>query len=159
MYTFKELMALPLEDGEDEWLKYRAIKRRRGVFGGNGEGGPIGESVEEVDEALSLAARLKKSRTMKKFAARRHVGARRAMNRAADPSRLKKRAFKQARLQFFKKLSKGKSPTELTPQRRAEIEKRLDKMKGRIQKIAMRMIPQKRQQDKERRRSKDVEDK
>ena len=159
MYTFKELMALPLEDGEDEYLKYRAIKRRRGVFGGEGIGGPIGESVEqEVDEALDFAARLKKSRQMKKYSARLKLGKKRAMAKTANNERLKKRSYKQARLQFFKKLSKGKAPSELTPMKRAEIEKRLDKMKARIHKVAQRMIPKVRQKEKERKRSQSRDD-
>lgn len=218
MYTFKELMALPLEDGEDEYLKYRAIKRRRGVFGGEGIGGPIGESAEDVseistqtlsnymtkstadagkrgtsgrqqdkriggqkmaddkmrkaqgkkspvkvaaneesasdvDEALSFQARMKKSRTMKKYSARLKLGKKRAMNKTANNSRIQTRSNKQARLMFFKKLSKGKSPSELTPMKRAEIEKRLDKLKPRIQKMAIRLKPKVRQKEKERKRS------
>jgi hypothetical protein len=69
------------------------------------------------------------------------IGRKRAMMRTANPQVLKKRANKQARNLIFKKLTKGKTRSELPPARRAEIEKRLDKMKGRIQKIAMRILP------------------
>ena len=161
MITYKELMAMPVEAGEDEYLKYRAMRRRKGVFGGNGEGGPIGESTEveeiqeteDVDEALSMATRLKKSRQMKKYSSRMALGRKRAANKTANPERLKKRSYKQARMQFFKKLSKGIAPSELTPMRRAEIEKRLDKMKPRIHKVAQKLIPKARQMEKERKRS------
>lgn len=154
MYTYKELMAMPLEDGEDEYLKYRAMKRRRGVYGANGEGGPIGEETEQdVEEALSFSARLKKSRQMKKYSARLKMGRKRARMKTANNDRIKKRSYKQARLQFFKKLSKGKAPSELTPMKRAEIEKRLNKMKPRIHKVAQRMIPKVRQAEKNRKRS------
>ena len=162
-YTFKELMALPVEEGEDEYLKYRAIKRRRGVFGGEGIGGPVSESAEteaeEVDEAIDFATRLKKSRQMKKYSARLKLGKKRAMAKTASGERLKKRSYKQARLQFFKKLSKGKAPSELTPMKRAEIEKRLDKMQARIHKVAQRMIPKVRQKEKERKRAQSQNDK
>ena len=51
---------------------------------------------------------------------------------------------------IFKKLSKGKSRSELPPARRQEIEKRLERMKGRIQKIALRIVPKVRAMEKKR---------
>lgn len=150
MYTFKELMAIPSPEGETEdeaYLRYRAQKRRRGVTGGT-VGGPIGESTEQdVDEALSTSQRLAKSRQMKRYKSKIKVGRDRAMRKMADMGRIKKRAQKHARLSLFKKLSKGLSPSEVPFAKRAEIEKRLDKMKVRIERMAKKLIPQVRKQE------------
>ena len=115
------------------------------------------EEVEEVDEALSLAQRRALSRRMKLKRKKIEVGRKRAMARAADPARLKKRANKAARNALFKKLAKGKSRSELPPQRRAEIEKRMAKMGNRITRLATKLLPQVRKMDKERRMSKNEE--
>jgi hypothetical protein len=112
------------------------------------------EEVEEVDEALSLQQRRALSRRMKLKRKKIEVGRKRALARAADPARLKKRAQKAARNALFKKLSKGKSRDELPPQRRAEIEKRMAKMGNRITRLATKLLPQVRKMDKERRVSK-----
>ena len=60
MYSFKELMITPIEDGEDEYLKYRAMKRRKHMY----EETAVEE--ESTDEALSMASRRKRSRYMRK---------------------------------------------------------------------------------------------
>lgn len=115
------------------------------------------EEVEEVDEALSLQQRRALSRRMKLKRRKIEVGRKRALARAADPARLKKRATKAARNALFKKLAKGKSRSELPPQRRAEIEKRMAKMGNRITRLATKLLPQVRKIDKERRASKQEE--
>ena len=139
MFSFKELMTRPVEEGEDEYLKYRAQRRRRGVL----------ESVE-LDEALSTAARLKKGRNMKRYASRMAMGRKKALKKTAGRAKIKQRAERQARNAMFKKLTKGIPRSELTPARRAEIEKRMDKMKGRIQKQAVKLMPVVRKMEKDR---------
>lgn len=148
MFSFKELMARPVEEGEDEYLKYRAQKRRRGLLGGT-IGGPVSESVE-LDEALSTAARLKKGRNMKRYASRMAMGRKKALKKTAGRAKIKQRAERQARNAMFKKLTKGIPRSDLTPARRAEIEKRMDKMKGRIQKQAVKLMPVVRKMEKDR---------
>lgn len=115
------------------------------------------EEVEEVDEALSLAQRRALGRRMKLKRRQIELGRKRAMKRAADPKRLKSRAEKAARNAIFRTLSKGKSRSEVTPQRRQEIEKRMEKMKSRIQRLSVKLLPKVRQIDKERRTSKQKE--
>lgn len=151
-FTFKELMAIPGPEDETQdeaYLRYRAYKRRRNSY----TGGPVGESVE-VDEALTTTQRLAKSRQMKRYASRIAVGRRKAMKRTADPARIKRRAQKSARMALFKKLSKGLSPSEVPYARRAELEKKLDKMKGRIERMAKKMLPKVREKERERKRAK-----
>ena len=123
MLGFKEFNPVDYRPGEDDQVNHNAIKRKR------------------QDEALSIAQRRARSRMLKRIRNKLKIGRKRAMMRTANPKVLKKRANKQARNLIFKKLTKGKTRSELPPARRAEIEKRLDKMKGRIQKIAMRILP------------------
>ena len=61
-----------------------------------------------------------------------------------------KRAKKHARNQMFQRIAK-KNRGEVTPARQAAIEDRLNKMKGRIEKMARKMLPQIRKMEKERR--------
>ena len=76
------------------------------------------------------------------------------LKKPADAERLMKRANRQARMDMFKKLSKDTPKGDVDVARRQGIEKRLDKLKPRIQKIARKMLPQIRKQDKERRMGK-----
>ena len=55
--------------------------------------------------------------------------------------KLKKRANKQARELLLKKLTKGKGKGDLSFARRQELEKKLDKKKAVIQKIAKKLLP------------------
>jgi hypothetical protein len=55
---------------------------------------------------------------------------------------------------MFKKLTKGAGKEEVPAARRASIEKRLDKMKPKIAKIARKILPVVRKTEKERRVSK-----
>jgi hypothetical protein len=135
MYSFKELMVMPVEAGEDEYLKYRAMKRRKHMY----EQTEVEE--ESTDEALSLAARRKRSRDMRKNKNKLKVARKRAMARVASPERIKKRARKQAREIIYKKLTKGIARSDLTAAKKAELEKRIDKMKPRVNRIVRKILP------------------
>lgn len=145
MLGFKDMMVLPSENEDDAYIKYRRMKHRKTDT--------TSESTD-VDEALTMTQRLKKSRQMKRYKSKLKLGRERAMRKTADTGRIKRRASKHARMQLFKKLSKGKSPSELPFAKRQEIEKRLDKMKDRIERMAKKMVPQVRKLEKERKRAK-----
>ena len=139
---FKDMMNVDYRPGEPDVIKYRAFKRRRGQGAGtDAEYASTNPPRQETDVALTMAQRLAKSRQMKKYKSRLAVGRKRAASRMADQKRLTKRARRAARTFLAKKLTKGISKAELTPARKQEIEKRLDKMKGRITKVAKRMLP------------------
>ena len=127
---------MPVEAGEDEYLKYRAMKRRKHMY----EETEVEE--ESTDEALSLAARRKRSRDMRKNKNKLKVARKRAMKRVASPERIKKRARKQARELIYKKLTKGIPRSDLTAAKKAELEKRIDKMKPRVNRIVRKILPQ-----------------
>ena len=69
----------------------------------------------------------------KKIASRRII---------SDPKKLMKKAIRQQRLKTAKKLLKGVSLSSVSIARKIEIGKKLDKMKGRIYKLARRLLPQ-----------------
>ena len=135
MYSFKELMVLPVEPGEDEYLKYRYMKRRKHMY----EEATVEE--ETTDEALSMAARRKRSRDMRKNKNKLRIARDRMKKRVASPERIKKRAKKQAIDKIYKKLTKGMSRKDLTPGKKAELEKRIAKMKPRVNRIAKKLLP------------------
>lgn len=106
------------------------VNRKRGI------------SEEIIDEALNFQQRLKRAISLRKNKAKLAMGRRRNASRIADNDRLLKRANRKARGLILKKLTKGIDKSELSPARKAELEKRLDKMKPRIEKIARKILPQ-----------------
>lgn len=95
-----------------------------------------------TDEAMTVQQRLKRSRQFKKIKNKVAMGRKKAARKIASPKKLKQRALKKARLNFFKKIAKGQAPQQVSPARRTEIEKKLDKMKNKIQKVARKILPQ-----------------
>ena len=113
----------------DPQQAYNAKKRKR-------------DSGEGTTEALTLQQRLQRARSLKKNKAKIAMGRKRAARKVASMDKLKKRARKAARKAIIKKLTKGIDKAELSVARRAEIEKRVDKMpKSRIDKIAKKLLP------------------
>ena len=101
----------------------------------------------EFVEALDMAALRKIAIRMRRMSKRMVIARQRAMKRAATPDKLKKRAIKQAKNMLIKKFTKGMDKSDMTVTKRAEIEKRLKKMAGRIKTIALKMIPKIRQKE------------
>ena len=97
---------------------------------------------DDVDEALSMSQRIKKSRIMKRMKARIKIGRERAKRKMAPKDKLEKRANRQARNQIASKLTRGIPKRELSFARKQEIEKRLDKpaLKQRIKRLARRLF-------------------
>ena len=151
MLRFKDMMVAEYLPGEDELVNYRAYRRKRTI--GVGEGGPIGEETE-VDEALSIATRLKKARDIRRNKAKIQMGQRRAARRFASMDVLERRARKAARKVFYNRITKNVPKDELSPQRKAEIEKRLETpaFQNRIGRLARKMLKDVRKKEMERKR-------
>tara|TARA_R110002153_G_scaffold40415_2_gene115728 strand:+ start:1064 stop:1582 length:519 start_codon:yes stop_codon:yes gene_type:complete len=158
---FKDFLNVDYAPGEDDQIKKNA-KRRKVSDVEEAQQAELEmlhrssrrrmkEDVEPLDEVLSTQQRLAKGRKMRILAPRIALGRKRAMKRAADPKRLKNRAKKQARNTIFKKLSKGVSRSDMSPARRAEIEKRINKMGNRIDRLAIKLLPTARKMDRDRR--------
>ena len=73
------------------------------------------------------------------------------MKRAPTADVIQKRAQKQARDQMYKKWTRGTPKSELSMSRRAELEKRLKKAGPKVKRLAKKLVPQIRKQDRERR--------
>ena len=108
----------------------------------------------QVDEALNLAQRMKRSRLMKRMKARIKIGRKRAMKKMANKKTIEKRAMRQARNQIAKKLTRGIPKGELTFARKQEIEKRLAKpaLQQRIKRMAKRIFKDVRKKEVERKK-------
>ena len=109
-----------------------------GKCGGNCDCGP---DCAIVSEALTMALRRAKSRVMKKYKARLALGRKKAAVNAPNAKVVARRARKAARNAIAKKLTKGINKADLTPARKAEIEKRLDKMAPRVTRLAKKLTP------------------
>jgi len=125
---FKDFLSVDYTQTGDGQLAYNAKRRKKD----DGEG-PY--------EALTVQQRMAKSRQLKKLKSKIALGRKRAERKVASIDVLKKRAQKQARNFFAKKITKGQDKGELGMARRADIEKRLDKMKPKIDKLARKMLP------------------
>ena len=106
--------------------------------------------VEQYNtEALNFLQRLQKSRIMKRIKHKIQRGAKLARRKiVSDPDKLMKRAIKQQRAKTAKKLLKGVSLSAVSIARKIEIGKKLDKMKGRIFKLAKKLLPSIRKKEK-----------
>lgn len=136
-YGFKDYLSVDYTQTGDDQLALNAKKRKRAD--------QEHEAVEPTDEALTMTQRRAKARHMKKYQARLKVGRKKAQMRVANAKVLARRARKAARNVFAKKLTKGISKSDLTPARKQEIEKRLDKMTPRITRLAKKLTPKLRQ--------------
>ena len=140
MLSFKDMMAVMYRPGEDELVNYRAYRRKRL----SEETETISVNEEDVDEALTLQQRQKKSRLIKRLKSRIKLGRQRAKKRMANAKVLKRRTNKKARDIVVRKITKNIPKKDLTFARRQEIEKRLERpaFKARIQRLAKRLLPQ-----------------
>ena len=103
-----------------------------------------------MDEALTPAQRLKRSRVMKqksKIIQRKRAI---AMKKRAPSEVIQKRALKKARDILTKKILNNKSKSELGYGELENLEKKLGKKKAVIKKIAKKMLPVLKQAEKDR---------
>ena len=95
----------------------------------------------QITEVLSIQGRMKR-----RFAARRNrqklkVARMRAARRAADPTRLKRRATRGARNMLKNRIARGRDLSTLPPAEKARIEGMVMRFSGLVSRIAQRMIP------------------
>ena len=135
----------------DPQQAYNAKKRKRDIGAGS-DAEYASTNPPNPKEALNVQQRMKLSRSLKKNKAKIAMGRKRAARKVANIDTLKKRAQKQARNQFLKKITKDVPKDELSLSRRQGIEKRLDKMKPKIDKLARKLLPQVRKGELEKKR-------
>jgi hypothetical protein len=108
------------------------------------------EDDSDVDEGLSIQARMKMSRSMKKnskkIAHKRQI----SMKKKASLDTIKKRAEKSALKVVKKKLLRGKDDKDLSFAARDALGDKLKKKKALIKKIAKKLIPHVKKKEKAR---------
>jgi hypothetical protein len=135
---FKDFDTVDYTGTGDEELASKASRRKKI------------DNEEVQDEALSMQQRLARGRQMKKLKSKIALGRKRAMRKTANLETLKKRAKKAARNAVLKKMTKGMDKKDISLARRMDLEKRLEKKKGLIDKLARKLLPQVRRNEKER---------
>ena len=96
---------------------------------------------EELDEALSAQARLKKRQAFQRSKGKRNLARGLKLKRASDPSTLQKRARLAARRSIMNKLLKGRNKSQLSPAEKDRIEKQLASMKNVMATIQQKFVP------------------
>jgi hypothetical protein len=86
------------------------------------------EFPEELEETLTRAGRQKKAITARRFARRRAVARQIALRRGSSPKKLMRRSILAARRLAYKQVLSGRQKTALTPQEKANFERRVTKM-------------------------------
>jgi len=148
--SFKDFVVVDYLPGMGQYINYQAHKRHKDT---HSVGGPMGESVDVETEALSHSQRIKMGQRMRRMAKRIALARKRALKRTPTADVVKKRATKSARKMMLKKMTKGMDKGELSFARRADLEKRLDRMGPRIQRIAKKLAPEIRKRDRDRKKS------
>ena len=151
MIKFRDLRVVDPMPGQPDIINHMAMRRKRYGL----EGGPASEEV--TDEALNMAQRMARARALRRNKSKIKLGRARAARRMASMETLKKRARKAARTAIFMKLSKGIAKSELPFARRQEIEKRIDKMGSRVDRIAKKLLPKIRKKELERHKAKNAQ--
>jgi len=153
------------EEGRDEYIQYRNMRRRHGALGeakkvecpeckGEGCDHCDNKGYHLVKEALNVGQRRRRAIQMRRMKGKIRIGQQRAKMRVANKERLIKRARKAARTAIMKKLTKGKGKDQLDYSRRQSIEKRIDKMKGKVDQLARKLFPQIRKKEMTKRQQK-----
>lgn len=141
--NFKKGVPSKFSDADAKAL-FAAVKR----------GMNLKEEFEQQDEAvLNFAQRRKRAMIFKKLSRRIQRAKMRQMKRVADPERLKRRAAKAAYKFFRSRLAGGQNYADLGTGQKIAVDTRLQKMLPVIKKFAVRLIPQVRKADLERRKS------
>jgi DNA-directed RNA polymerase subunit N (RpoN/RPB10) len=113
------------------------------------------DSVEVVDEVLSIQGRRKLGQAMKKNAKKNARKREISMSKKASPEKIKQRATKAAINKVKATLTKGKDPS--SPAAKEALEKKMKKKAGLVKKLAKKLIPAMKKAEKERLASKDEE--
>ena len=105
---------------------------------------------DNLNEALSAKSRMKMKQAFKKSAAKRKIGMKKSAKKLKNPEKLKKTAMKKARDMVAKKIMKGKDKKDMSFAQRQSLEKKLNKKKGAIAKLAKKIKGKVKMDDKER---------
>ena len=129
---FKGGLPRKLQRGKEAKEMYDKIREAAGI-------------TEEMtlDEVLSIQQRLKRKAMMKRIKGKIKLGRRRAKYKIANPEKLKKRSAKKAREIIRQRVagSLGKDYKKLPLAGRMQVDKKVEKKKDLIARLAKRMMP------------------
>ena len=128
MYNFKDFRSVDARKGMGDEINHQAMRAKKA-------------SADDTSEALSLQQRLQRARQLRKNKSKIRMGKLRAARKVASPEKLKQRARRTARNAILLKLTRNIPKGELTVARKQELEKKLDKMKSKIERLAMKLLP------------------
>lgn len=99
--------------------------------------------LEYITEVDSYSTRMKKRAAFRKNKAKILLKRKKAMKKANfDPKKLENKARKRARMLLIKKMIKDKDYNTFSIGQKRDIEKKLEKKKAAIAKIAKKLLPQ-----------------
>tara|TARA_S200002703_G_scaffold98646_1_gene85298 strand:+ start:167 stop:547 length:381 start_codon:yes stop_codon:yes gene_type:complete len=99
--------------------------------------------LEYITEVDSYSTRMKKRAAFRKNKAKILLKRKKAMKKANfDPKKLENKARKRARMILIKKMIKDKDYNTFSIGQKKDIEKKLEKKKSAIAKIAKKLLPQ-----------------
>lgn len=150
--SFKDFMVVTHLPGEDEYLNYRAHKRHK--HAGAGTDAEYSSTISPEHEELSIGARRKLGRLMKRRKTQLARARKRAQKRMATRDVLKKRARRRGRSFAANILTKGKAKSSLSVAQKKSIERRLSQSgwQQRIQRKSRRLMPKVRKDEISRKR-------
>lgn len=105
------------------------------------------EELEQINEVLSTAARIKKKQDFIRRKARIQLARKIQSRKFATKDRLLIRAKKQARAVLIKRIFSGKTRSDIPLAQRAVVDARLSRMKGSVNRIANKLLRRVRQED------------
>lgn len=108
-----------------------------------------GESLD-LNEILTIGQRIKRRQQMRRYKTRLQIARKRKLSRRANNATINRRARRGALAQVKKRLSGGRSPSQLTYADRARVEKLAARRKALVSRKARRLVIKKRQLDRQR---------
>lgn len=111
------------------------------LFDAVGKGMKLNEETNLDEAVLSVAARRKRGMILRRRKSQITRQRKLAMKRFADPKRIAKRAKRSAKTFFRNRFSAGANYKDMSVAQRITVDKRLEKLKGAIGKVATRLVP------------------
>lgn len=127
MLKFKDLRAVDPAPGMPDEVNHQRMRNKK--------------ASTDTSEALNMQQRLARARALRKNKSKLKMGRLRASRKVASPEKLKARAHRVARNAMLLKMTRNIPKDELTYTRKQELEKKLDKMKPKIDRLATKLLP------------------
>lgn len=105
------------------------------------------EELQQIDEVLDTAARLKRKASFIRRKARISLARKMQAKRLATPDRLKSRAKTRAKSVLIKRMYQGRSLSQIPISQRKQVSAKLARMKGSIKRLSTKLLRRVKQDD------------